>query len=476
MYLHYRKANILNTMGIPFFYGNLIKQHPNISKISLGNTHINTFYLDYNGIIHPVLHKYLTLHNNQLDNEQDFFDFLWEETLQIIGTISPDNVNICVDGVAPLAKIVQQRKRRYVSFVEKQGSNGFDTNIVTCGTPFMERLCRFLGDKCRHHGFVFDDNNGEGEHKIFEYIHRSPDETVLIHGLDADLILLSLMSDCQKIFLVRENNNNKNEQTTYIDIQVLRKIILSEFQCINSYVVLYTLLGNDFIPHPITVNLSMHGIMDRLKTLHKQFGPLVRETGDIDHECLTNILMALASTEDNDILNLYKKYDDDGAVKLKKSNNWRKTYYNDVIYCKDPKMASYKFVQGIYWTYSYYNKRNHKLHHSWFYPYYGAPTMQDIANIAICESNFQPTEATNDPVTTYIPKEIKLLIVLPKASKHILPEHLRDYMDNPEKGLTYMYPDKFKMIKLFKKHQWEYVPILPLIDVANIIQLTGFYQ
>tara|TARA_E500000331_G_scaffold358297_1_gene424055 strand:+ start:3313 stop:4698 length:1386 start_codon:yes stop_codon:yes gene_type:complete len=457
-------------MGIPFYYSNLIKQYPRISRNNLTNISVETLYLDYNGIIHPVLHKYLADVTKMV--EVDFFDFLWKYTLEIVKSISPKNVIICVDGVAPLAKIIQQRKRRYVSSLEKKMVVSiFDTNNITCGTPFMERLCDYIQDKCSKNSsvinFTFDRENGEGEHKIFDYIHNKPDEIVVIHGLDADLILLSLMSVCNRIYLARENYN----RTTFIDIRYLREIIIQDFQNIRSYVVLYTLLGNDFIPHPITINLGVSSAMNRLKQLHDKHGLLVDHDGNIDHGNLTSILLELAITEDDDIMNLFNCNDDQDAILLKKSTNWRKTYYNDIIFAKDPQMISVKFLEGIYWTYNYYNKKKPVINHSWFYPYYGPPTMRDLANICMTAKNFTPVINANDPVLSYIPKEIKLLIAIPKTSKDVLPEKLQSYMIDHSLGLTYMYPDSFRMIKLFKKHDWEHIPILPLIDIKYIKRL-----
>lgn len=461
----------IQTMGIPFYYSNLIRQHPNISKNNLRDIRVDTLYLDYNGIIHPVLHQYLDSGVSVMVQD-DFFDFLWKYTLEIVNSLSPSNVVVCVDGVAPLAKIIQQRKRRYVSSFEKEKSNGnvssclFDTNSVTCGTPFMESLCDYIQEKCRKADFVFDRNDGEGEHKIFEYIHKEPEETVVIHGLDADLILLSLMSVCDRIFLARENNN----KTVFIDIKYLREIIIRDFHNIHSYVVLYTLLGNDFIPHPITINLSVSGSMNKLKMLHDKHGLLVDENGNIDHGNLTSILLELATTEETDIMSLLDRSDDPDAILLKNSTNWRKTYYNDIVCVKDPQDASVKFLQGIYWTYNYYNKKNPKINHSWFYPYYGPPTMRDLANIAMTSNNFTPMV---DSMSSYIPKDVKLLIVIPRSSKNILPKHLWKYLDDPTKGLTFMYPESYRMIKLFKRHTWEHTPILPLIDVHYIMRLIG---
>jgi len=60
---------------------------------------------------------------------------------------------------------------------------------------------------------------GEGEHKIFNYIRKlrqdpkyNPDTTHAIHGLDADLVMLSLATHEKKIYLIREDNRQQQEK------------------------------------------------------------------------------------------------------------------------------------------------------------------------------------------------------------------------------------------------------------------------
>ena len=76
---------------------------------------------------------------------------LWLETKDqgIIESINPSKLCfIAFDGVAPLAKLKQQRNRRYKSFFEKNISNKihntnkikWNTCAITPGTPFMNNL------------------------------------------------------------------------------------------------------------------------------------------------------------------------------------------------------------------------------------------------------------------------------------------------------------------------------------------------
>jgi 5'-3' exonuclease len=120
---------------------------------------------------------------------------------------------IAFDGVAPVAKLEQQRSRRYKSSYQNQltkqifkktDPDPWNTSAITPGTKFMSDLSEYVqlyfNDPSRYHLSTIinstSDICGEGEHKIFEYIRKNAlihkEETTIIYGLDADLIILSI--------------------------------------------------------------------------------------------------------------------------------------------------------------------------------------------------------------------------------------------------------------------------------------------
>jgi len=64
-----------------------------------------------NGIIHPCAHPQ---NGPQPQSEQEIFDNIFEYTEKVINIVKPQKViYLAIDGVAPRAKLNQQRSRRF---------------------------------------------------------------------------------------------------------------------------------------------------------------------------------------------------------------------------------------------------------------------------------------------------------------------------------------------------------------------------
>lgn len=109
-------------MGIPSYFSFIVKNHTNIvKKLHTLNKNINNFYLDSNSIIYDSLRAI----ENTFDGDNDKFESVLLENIcdkinEYILTIKPNKrVFIAFDGVAPVAKLEQQRTRRYKSYLLK---------------------------------------------------------------------------------------------------------------------------------------------------------------------------------------------------------------------------------------------------------------------------------------------------------------------------------------------------------------------
>ena len=116
---------------------------------------IDYFLIDTNCLIHPMCFKILAENN---DNSQDILEGkminkVIEYIEELIDYVKPKKgVYIAIDGVAPVAKIKQQRSRRFKSVHDKELwdkiknkhskplSNNWNNSAITPGTQFMEKL------------------------------------------------------------------------------------------------------------------------------------------------------------------------------------------------------------------------------------------------------------------------------------------------------------------------------------------------
>lgn len=302
-------------MGIPSYFSYIVKNHSKIIKCYEELSHkVDNLYMDCNSIIYDVVHN---LEYDELDILNDIYHdkiilLVINKIKDYISEIKPkNNIYIAFDGVAPLAKLDQQRSRRYKSWFEKQkeieismknNSNvkirpKWDTTAITPGTTFMTKLNNRISSEFKEFKFgvkrvIISGSNdvGEGEHKLFQYIRENKIEhetcNTVIYGLDADLIMLSLnhLSFAKRIYLYREtphfiktiNSDLEPNKLYLIDIPELAVNIISDMtenkepgpepdmRRLFDYIFLCFFLGNDFMPHFPSCNIRTGGIFKLL--------------------------------------------------------------------------------------------------------------------------------------------------------------------------------------------------------------------
>ena len=208
-------------MGIPHYFHIITKNYPGIIHTSKPSV-CNHYFLDFNGLIHHASHdiisKYKELPEFDKDLlEKDILENCWKYLNECVSKSNPSSmVHICIDGVAPIAKMNQQRKRRFLSVFQyklKCEKSIWDTNAISPGTQFMLKLKAFISAKIRDtpskclYFLSGADDPGEGEHKIMARIASlSKNDNIYIYGLDADLIMLSInnLPVNKNIYLFRE--------------------------------------------------------------------------------------------------------------------------------------------------------------------------------------------------------------------------------------------------------------------------------
>lgn len=303
------------------------------------------------------------------------FAAVCEYVEHLVSVIRPRRVlYLGIDGVAPRAKMNQQRSRRFKTAKEIEEHQAikervrqhalsmgksvppaskarFDHNVITPGTPFMDRLAEYLNIFVMHKQntcaawraltviLSAADAPGEGEHKIMDFIRRErqaegydPNTRHVLHGLDADLIMLGLATHEVHFTILREEvltpreakrkasrgqtvDDGAHKPLFMLHIATLREYLDAEFasvasrlpfpydleRVIDDFVFLCFFVGNDFLPHLPSLDIR-EGAVDLLINLYKQvlpsLGGYLTHEGDVNLALVDVLLQRLGLLED----------------------------------------------------------------------------------------------------------------------------------------------------------------------------------
>ncbi|KAK1761141.1 exoribonuclease 2 [Echria macrotheca] len=358
----------------------------------------DNLYLDMNGIVHPCSHPE---DKPAPKDEEEMMIEIFKYTDRVVNMVRPRKIlMIAVDGVAPRAKMNQQRSRRFraakeakekeeekqafIELMRKQGTTpqqqesteevvkkAFDSNSITPGTPFMDILASSLRYWCAYKlntdpawanmKVIISDATvpGEGEHKIMDFIRSqrssptyNPNTHHVIYGLDADLIMLGLLTHEPHFRVLREDvffqdakarlckicgqkghderncrGEAKEKQGEFdekdkvlslkpfiwLHVSVLREYLAVELnvpglpfkfdieRAIDDWVFMCSFVGNDFLPHLPALEIREHGI-DTLNAIWRDnlptMGGYLTQDGRVNLERAQVIMSGLAKQED----------------------------------------------------------------------------------------------------------------------------------------------------------------------------------
>jgi 5'-3' exonuclease len=514
---------LLQEMGIPSYFKKITTTYSNIVQGNLPFK-TDTLCFDFNCLIYRCLHS-PTLrpfpgYTDPHDADVWEGELLKEVSLAVkevwISAGSPPNVYIAVDGVVPMAKIRQQRVRRFKSsWLSRQESGiSWDKNAITPGTLFMDKLTVCLQGLVDKHGpkWILSSvqEPGEGEHKLLAFLRKTPSlckSGVVIYGLDADLILLSMILSeemSQNIWLMRERQefegtaraigavkDIESQQYSFLDISALKERVnvTSWLSCIN-YVTLMSLMGNDFLPHSMTHKLGDDGhacVMKELLLMTESENWLVGTSGLLNMAVLKGIAGRWASEETERLYRMIEKKQKQNqrgvlpgmnpieALPLswnvekeilvphgkRLRDDWRSVYWSWMNVNFNKEHVCIEYVKGIQWILDYYLGK--QVDTEWMFPYWIPPLWGDLSRI----SSF-PLESGRVSIPP-TPQE-QLAMVLPLDSWGLV-------RDPKLKKLPLLcpqaWPVSFSFFSAGRKWLWECEARIPSLTAGRIRDLLN---
>lgn len=308
-------------MGVERFFSSLKRDYNFIHKLNkkVDGEHL---LIDFNSIVH-VTSQFL-LEKNKKDKTESYNmtkDIFEEKIIEEVGIYINDllkeqfncskiiSLIICVDGVPSMAKINEQRKRRYMGeiiskLIKKSSSDNifsWSRNNISPGTSFMQNMIEFLissnfEERIRNHCINLKyyhvsgvDSMGEGEMKILHYIDKMikknenyKNDNFIIYSPDSDVIILLLMKAAEKpymnLYMLRYDqqlSTYKNPIYNLVDINHFKRILyeyvssrtnkkIDQNMIIMDIVFILTVFGDDFLPklESVRVNTDINLIMD----------------------------------------------------------------------------------------------------------------------------------------------------------------------------------------------------------------------
>lgn len=514
-------------MGIKHFFhwfnnqfsGDIKKMPRNVSFVDI-EVEVDNLMVDMNGVFHTSAQRIYQYGNFKLPPrlmgkppkrqgglamQIRVFEDVCKTVETLFRLVGPKKrLILCVDGPAPLSKQNQQRQRRFKSAMEKSPDEMkvFDQNSITPGTKFMDHLSKYIDWYIRKRisedsewqsvQIVFSSEKvpGEGEQKLINYIRSCGDhgDTYCVHGMDADLLMLSLGTHVPGFYVLRDDNFNPSNEYYCINIGSIRPklahIMRWESQdktfnpetAVDDFIFMCFMVGNDFLPHVPSLEIIENGIevmLDVYKTVGVHYGHLTKKVnGRIQFVPLTlKHFLRVVSQYEKPILEskLLKKDSffpdpllEDCAVNTKgKWNVDIEKYRNEYVKRFLPQNVSiesicHDYLEGLQWVLSYYTRGvpNWK----WQYRYHYAPPASAIYSHVV---TFKfPKYPTTQPSTPYQ----QLLSVLPPKSASLIPPPLNNLLLSEYSPLKPYCPDEFEVDVSGKRKEWEGVVLLPFVD------------
>ena len=393
---------------------------------------VDILAIDMNGVIHNCTqrifkygnhaprHKRLLVkrvrHTNALNRK--VFEAVAQAVEYYRKMVNPKKkLLLCVDGVAGLSKMSQQRQRRFRSAKEASEDAVFDSNCITPGTEFLDNLTKYLdwyvkvqlNSNPDWFGLEVILSNekvpGEGEHKIVRYLRKYHvvGQSCCIHGMDADLIMLSLASPCNDMYVFREDSF-RPDQIHLVNIGEIRAEMRRRFEVdsrnarvITDFVLLCYTVGNDFLPQIPGIEILQGGIDSLLHVYRdiredsgylattwkgvlrinkKNFTQYLTSFAELEEDLINGKVQKKESFFPDEILSSSCMHNSEGKLVVDIEKYKEKYYAKKFPEGVTVKDVCLEYLKGMQWVLNYYTTGIPSW--SWCYPFDYAPFISDV--------------------------------------------------------------------------------------------------
>ena len=520
-------------MGIPSYYKKLVDTVKGLVLRRHPDETVDWLFMDFNCLIYHCLHQMPEFSTDMSPYEKemweaDFMERIVRYALHVIHQVKPAvGVYIAIDGVVPMAKMRQQRLRRFKSAWTRvnEQSKSWDTNAITPGTEFMKKLRSRLEKMVREDGrgtwkFSSSDEPGEGEHKIMEQWRTGLYKgNMAVYGLDADLVVLSLLGratcpEIDRVWLFREEiqagkmiyDEDGTVCFEWFSIHSLSQWLTNSFPTqelqrhfILQYCFAMSFLGNDFLPTSLGLKIREDGHTELLTMLQSYAAKNAWLVSYEDYEINnTNLAMLFVDLHQTEAMRIQKyiqkkqsmaKYTNDllglgennwplahveEAVLMEGSQlspKWEEKYMTHFLHGQYKKSEmdtiSKEYLYGVQWIWSYYLGKYDQICFDWYYPYSIPPLWKWLKNYSMYHPLPEFPGAIHVTAKDICPVE-QLALVLPLSSWNLIPPC-------KEKQLPliapYLYPNSFTFDSVGKRFFWECESVIPIPSIREIKQL-----
>lgn len=446
----YISVTDMKLMGVPYLLSYLRRTYKSV--FSHGDTpRLDHVYLDANAMLYQIA-----------EVTKDPAEIAAQLVLvaQAYATVYGGQAHIYIDGAAHMAKLREQRIRRFrydpvsvttESNVEPGSRMGsYDASVsvpwtsamFSPGTKVMNDIHLTLETMTKNDPLIGTYSSylepAEGEHKIVDDIKLLPSGTSIgIVGKDADLLLIGmvLVEKGYNAYVLRHNDTPDGNRDGYrpedpiwnISCSMLRNEIITSIakDSIWDFIIGTFVVGNDFLP-PIPEMSNLREVMPLITSALAKLPSSLHDGDGINWPMMHEYIRYLYGHAQPDT----RWIGIEGDIG---KESFSVAYYTVMSpFTVDVKGLTYAWMKTVDWVYQYYQNGPTAASVSWQFPANFSPTLHTLAKEMDPSMEVEP-----DEIVPALEPHQALACILPPWLWNLLPQDVQDKM--PNYGLYYPY-------------------------------------